>query len=161
MSNWSASSVVVAAAGRIVAGARAVRRATRSFFVRGREVSTTSVWVARLVLQADRVTPIADGSRLLQAIERLFERAAGARAGVLARALNWSEGVEGTRVRLAGWLMLGAATTHVSLTGTDVGLGWIAAIPVTLACICRPLSVLAAWKSSRLVSSWARRIWVS
>ena len=124
--------------------------------------SRSSVVITRLIpgiwrYEPDRIVTLADRSRLLQTVERFFKRSMkaceeSATKARLKEVLHPS--VETAPVRLAGWMGFCAATTHVWLLGIDAtGLGWVAAVPFTLACISRPEAILAAWKTSRFLRS--------
>jgi len=108
------------------------------------------------------LSSIATTSGVLRAIERFFEsvvvawQTSDAKAALIA-ALTPPQPNDGHRVRMAGWAMLGAAGTRILLVGIDglvrppiSGIGWIAAVPLALACIARPKAVLAAWNSARI-----------
>ena len=131
-------------------------RLTRSSFLCGRVVPR--IWRTA----PDAVVPLANDSILLQTIEHIFQimalgwRAVTSRHRVRA-ILDGPFAPAADRVRLGGWLVLSAATTHVLLVGISdlvappaAGLGWVAVVPFAAACILKPQAVIAAWQARRL-----------
>jgi len=110
-------------------------------------------------------TSIADGSLFLRAFDRAFgvtveDWHTSKTKGRIERLCLINEIPRGEQaVRLVGWMALSAIVTRVVITGFDgllnesAGLGWFAALPLTVACIFRPGSVLVAWRRWRVRAS--------
>ena len=108
------------------------------------------------------LSSIVTDSRLLGSIERFFESVlaayhnSAATAGLLA-ALTPSQPRDGHWVRMAGWMALSAVSVHVLLVGIEglvrppiAGIGWLAAVPLAIACIWKPEAAVTAWRGSRI-----------
>lgn len=171
MKTWRASSVVVATGRRIVRGSlvvhgsvTAVRLLTSHLAVFGSASASSVVmtWMPEFWRsEPDGVATVADGSRLLRACERFFERSVrgwreSSTSARVRTVLHPLPSLDAPRVRLAGWTAFSAATTHALFVGTETlsahsaaGLGWAAAILFAFACMCRPEAVIVAWESSR------------
>ena len=172
MIRWVQSSLVVGHARRAANGSvvlRGVMKLGRLLMSESASLSASaesSVVMAQLAPRnwrsgSDRVATLADRSSLFHTIDRFFERITVAwRKSVIAvrlgTILHVASNLDAQRVRLIGWTAFMAATTHIVLVGIDVlvadtaaGLGWVAALPFALACICRPEAVIAAWQSRR------------
>lgn len=153
-------------------GATAVRFVISDRAIASRARRSSSVLLTRLMPATSgpasgRVATIADGS-LLGGIERFFERSAVAlqesvTKHTLEASLSSTRSLEAQRVGLAGWFALGAATTHILVSGIGAlvagswaGAGWLVAIPFSLVCILRPEAVVAAWRGwrARYTTRW-------
>ena len=172
MKNWIKSSLVIghvrqAVNGSVVLGG--ILNLGRLLMSESALLSASaksSVVMARLLPRnwrsaSGRVATLADRSSLFRTIDRCFERVTVAwRKSVIGvrldTILHGASNLDAQRVRLIGWTAFMAATTHIMLIGIDAlvadtagGLGWVAALPFALACICRPEAVVAAWQSRR------------
>lgn len=106
----------------------------------------------------DDVIAVVDSSRLIQAVQHFVRATGEAWRTSLTRAVLrrlFSEHLEDRvhAVWLAGWMGLGAIVTRVMLAGLDrlldppiLGIGWLAAAPLTVICIAKPAAVAAAWE---------------